>query len=64
MYHNINNKQLDIDENTYNKQKQNIIYEDYYKIVAKKDIFSQFPECVNKENIYLGNKLKIGFSKK
>lgn len=66
LYVNVNNKNLEAesDNNINNKKKLNFIYEDYNKIVAKKEIFSQFPESVNKENIYIGNKLKIGFSKK
>lgn len=60
LYQNISNKALEAE----NKNNQNFIYEDYNKIVSKKDIFSQFPESINKENIYFGNKLKIGFSKK
>ena len=43
---------------------KNLIYENYNKIISKNDFFDQFPDSINKDNIYIGKKLTIGFSKK
>ncbi len=45
-------------------KKKNVINEKYNKIIARHEIFSQFPQSNSKENIYIGNNVKIGFSKK
>lgn len=50
--------------NTKNMHEKNIVYEDYKKIILNKDLFSQFKEIENKDNIYVGKSLNLSFSKK
>lgn len=42
----------------------NLIDQKSQKIIPNKDFFDQFPEEINKDNIYEGNNFKIFFSKK
>ena len=43
---------------------KNVIYGEFKKIKYNKDIFDQFSNNLNKENLYLGSKINVSFTKR